>query len=227
MRPFAFAIISIVLALTFAAPAAAQDATPAAEEATPETMAPVTEQVSTSDVYWFPDTFWSEVAIPDAFSSLVTFEEGASMSLTTTGLEPGHAVTIWWVVFNNPEHCTNGEAPMRCGEGDLLIAGGDEAVEGTVLAATGHIIGPDGAGHFDAYLATGDTTGVVGVGPGLTNPLGAEIHLVVRTHGPPQPGLVGDQVQTFGGGCNNAPEGTGGEPGDFACTDLQFAFHIQ
>lgn len=226
MRPSAFVILSLVLALTFAVPVVAQEATPGAGEATPEAVAPVAGKVSTSDVYWLPETFWSGVAVPGSVSSLVAFEEGVSLSLTTNGLEPGHAVTVWWVVFNNPEHCMNGEAPMLCGEGDLLIAGGDEAVEGTVLAATGHIIGPDGAGHFDAYLATGDTTAVMGDGPGLTNPLGAEIHLVIRTHGPPQSGLVGDQVQTFGGGCNNAPEGTG-EPGDFACTDNQFAFHIQ
>lgn len=216
MRRFTF--LSVLFAFILVIPAAAQEATPE--------PGGLPGNPTTSEVYWFPGTAWGGGAIPGAASSLVTFDEGASMSLTTTGLTPGHAVTIWWVVFNYPEHCAHGEAPMRCGEGDLLIAGGDEGVEGTVLAATGHVIGPAGSGHFDAYLATGDTAGVVGAGPGLTNPLGAEIHFVVRDHGPVQPGLLGEQLQTFGGGCNNAPDGPG-EPGNFACADLQFAAHIQ
>lgn len=213
-----FAVLSILFALMLVIPVAAQEATPEPEG--------LPGNVTTSEVFWLPDTVWGGVAIPGSASSLATFDEGASMTLTTSGLEPGHVVTVWWVVFNHPEHCTQGEAPMHCGEGDLLIAGGDEAVEGTVLAATGHVIGPAGSGHFDAYLATGDSSPVVGAGPGLTNPLGAEIHFVVRDHGPAQAGLLGEQLQAFGGGCNNAPEGLG-DPGNFACVDRQFAAHLQ
>lgn len=213
-----FASLSILFALMLILPAAAQEATPAPEGAT--------GTATTSAVIWLPETAWAGSTVPGAVSSLATYDEGASMALTTSGLTPGHTVTIWWVIFNHPEHCNHGQAPARCGEGDLLIAGGDEAVEGTALAATGHVIGPAGSGHFDAYLAVGDTSRVVGSGPGLTNPLGAEIHFVVRDHGPMQTGLLGEQLTTFGGGCNNAPEGPG-EPGDFACVNLQFAAHLQ
>lgn len=159
-----------------------------------------------------------------ASSSLVTYQEGASAVVATSGLEPGHAVTLWWVVFNHPELCTNGALGLRCGEGDLLLFGGDAGIEGTVLYGAGHIVGPDGAGHFGVYLASGDTTRVLGEGPGLSDPLGADIHLVVRTHGPVQPGLFAEALSTFGGGCDEAPEGTG-TPGDYACADLQFAAH--
>jgi hypothetical protein len=219
MRRFIIGPLVIALSLALISPAIAQDATP-------EPIELPAGNVTTSPVFWSPTTFWGGEVVPGGLSSLATFEEGAAMSLVTTGLEPGDTMTIWWIVFNNPEACAHGEGPAQCGEGDLLMMGGDEAVSGTVLYATGSVIGPSGEGHFSAYLATEDTTYVLGDGPGLTNPLGAEIHFVVRTHGPAVPGLVGEQVLTFGGGCNNAPEGTGA-PGDFACTDLQFAMHMQ
>ncbi|MGE3719946.1 MAG: hypothetical protein AB7G07_16260 [Bauldia sp.] len=149
------------------------------------------------------------------------------MTLVTSGLTPGHVVTVWWVVFNSPEDCTHGEAGLRCGEGDLLVAEGAPEVEGTVLYAAGAIIGPDGSGHFSAYLPTGDTSHVTfGLGPGLTRPWGADIHAVVRDHGPAQAGLLGQQIGTFGGGCLDAPEGAG-TAGNFECVDLQFAAHEQ
>lgn len=188
-----------------------------------EEMAPAT-QMSTSAVLWFPTMPWGGQPIAGATSSYVAYEEGISATLDTSGLMPGHAVTLWWVVFNHPELCSHGEGGLRCGEGDLLLFGGDPAIEGTVLHAAGHVIGPDGKGTFGAYLAPADTSRVVGEGPGLTNPLGADVHLVVRDHGPVQPGLLADALSTFGGGCSDAPEGTGA-PGDFACADLQFAFH--
>jgi hypothetical protein len=225
MRSLPAVIIGLLLVLTLAFPIAAQDATPVAD-ATPEPADALQSRVSTSSLYWSEDTAWANLPVPGSLSSLATFPEGASFTLTTSGLEAGHTFTIWWIIFNNPEHCTHGMESMRCGEGDLLIAGGDPDVEGTAVFATGHVIGPDGSGYFDAFLATGDTTYVLGMGPGLTNPTGAEIHFVVRTHGPVQPGLVAEQVTTFGGGCNNAPDGPGA-PGDFPCTDLQYAVHIQ
>lgn len=228
-----FILVFALLVASFVAVAAhpsvaAQDATPgAAAPGTPGAGIPTLGQTSTSQVFWLPGTFWGGAAIPGASSSLVTFEEGASAVLHTAGLEPGSTVTLWWVVFNNPEQCAHGEGPYRCGEGDLLVFDGDPGVDGTVLYGTGHVIGPDGTGHFGAYLAAGDTSGVLaGMGSGLTNPLGADIHLVVRTHGPVQPGLLGEQLGSFGGGCDNAPEGTG-EAGDYTCADLQFAVHEQ
>ena len=61
-------------------------------------------------------------------------------------------------------------------------------------------------------------------GPGLTNPLGADVHLVLRDHGPVQSGNFVDQLSTYGGGCTEAPDGTG-TLGDFVCTQPQFAVH--
>ncbi len=214
MKRTSVALMTMLAVLLMGAlPAAAQD----------EDMAPAT-QISTSDVFGFPGTAWAGQPVAGASSSYNAYEEGVSATFDTTGLVPGHLVTMWWVVFNHPELCTNPEGGLRCGEPDLLIMGGDEAIEGTVLNAGGHIVGPDGAGHFGSYLATGDTSGVMIEGPGLTNPLGADVHLVLRDHGPLQPGLFVDALSTFGGGCTEAPEGTG-TLGDFVCTQPQFAAH--
>jgi len=59
---------------------------------------------------------------------------------------------------------------------------------------------------------------------GLTNPQGAEVHLVLRSHGPRIPGQVAEQRTTFAGGCEFFldPGATHElEPGQ--CSDLQFA----
>lgn len=196
-----------------------------AQDATPETDT-MEKLTSTSNVYGFPleVVYWPGEQIPGATSTYVAYEAGISGSIHTTGLTPGHAVTMWWVVFNHPENCTNPTVASRCGEGDILVSGGDESVDGNVLYASGHVIGPDGEGNFGAYLGVGDDSGIVLMGGGLTNPLGADVHLVVRDHGPADGALLGDQLSTFGGGCSNAPEGTG-TAGDYECNDIQFAVH--
>ncbi len=199
--------------LTTALPVAAQD----------EDEAPTT-QVSTSGVTAFPDTTWGGQPIAGASSSYYAEEDGISATLDTTGLVPGHAITMWWVIFNHPEFCENGEGGLRCGEPDLLIFGGDEAVEGSVVQAGGQIVGPDGSGHLGSYLAVGDTSDLLIAGPGLSNPLGADVHLVVRDHGPVQAGLFVDQLGSVSGGCTEGPEDTG-TLGDFVCVDVQFAAH--
>jgi hypothetical protein len=151
--------------------------------------------------------------VAGAWSSLVTNVSGASMTLHTSGMAPGDVVTIWWVVFNAPQNCTHGEGPYRCGPGDLPPYGGDGSAEPSVLYATGHVIGGSGVGNFGAHLTAGDTAGAL-FGPGLTNPLGADIHLVVHDHGPADPAIVAQQIHSFGV-CN------------LVCTDVQFSVHEQ
>jgi hypothetical protein len=163
----------------------------------------------TSDVRLFSDGS----AVPGAWSSLVTNGAGASMTLHTTGLTPGDVVTVWWVVFNAPQNCTHGEGPYRCGPGDLPPFGGDGSAEPSLLYATGHVIGGSGTARYGAHLAVGDTSGAL-FGPGLTNPLGADIHLVLHDHGPADPAIVAAEIHSFGV-CN------------LVCTDVQFSVHEQ
>ncbi len=159
---------------------------------------------TTSAVHLFSDGS----AVAGAWSTLVRNQAGVSMTIHTTGLTARDAVTVWWVVFNNPSACASGVPGIaRCGEGDLFAA----AVNASVLYATGHVIGGHGIGDYGAHLALGDASGAL-FGPGLVDPLGADIHLVVRTHGPASPGVVDDQIHSFDV-CN------------LICTDLQFAVH--
>ena len=213
MRRISVAMMTMLAVLLIGAmPAAAQEAEG------PATL------LSTSGAFGFPGETWAGQPVPGASSSYTAHEDGITATFDTTGLVPGHVVTMWWIVFNNPEACVHGEGGYRCGEPDLIIMGGDQAVEGTVLNAGGHVVGPDGAGHFGSFLAVGDTDGVMIEGPGLTNPLGADVHLVLRDHGPVQSGNFVDQLSTYGGGCTEAPDGTG-TLGDFVCTQPQFAVH--
>ncbi len=53
-------------------------------------------------------------------------------------------------------------------------------------------------------------------GGGLQKPMSAEIHFVVRTHGPAIPGKVDSMLYTVNGGC----EGAFPNP---PCSDVQFA----
>jgi hypothetical protein len=36
---------------------------------------------------------------------------------------------------------------------------------------------------------------------GLTSARGADVHVVIRTHGAPIPGLIHEQINSFNGGC--------------------------
>jgi len=128
-------------------------------------------------------------------SLLVRSADGVYMSAHASGLTPGDAVTAWFVFFNKPEHC----ATRPCTVADL----GNADVQASLVNATGRIVGADGTVDVGAFRATGDGTNTES-GPGLTEPFKAEIHLVLRSHGP---ALVDDadslrqQLTMFLGGC--------------------------
>lgn len=149
-------------------------------------------------------------------ATLVTTASGATLGLRTAELERG-AYTIWWVIFNHPEHCTTNPAgPLVCGAGDLANA----AVLGSLQYAAGHVAGGSGRANFGGAIGVGDTRGCEEGLPcngGLTNPAGAEIHLVLRTHGAAVPGWVDYQISSFNGACN------AGEPNEGQCRNLQAA----
>lgn len=166
-------------------------------------------------------------------STLVRTDHGLAMTIRTRDLQPGHTHTVWWVVFNNPQDCEDGAGEVACGEGDLV----SPDVDLTLAPAAGNVAG--GAGHsaFGGFLRVDDTRNLVGEGTPLmtgplTNPRAAEVHLVVRDHGPVNPEWMPDQIQTFGGGCDQEhptyPPFLQGEgvPGDFVCVEPQFTFHV-
>jgi hypothetical protein len=168
---------------------------------------------SESAVYRFEDMS----AVPGAVSTLVRHDAGISMTLRTSELEPGHTYTIWWVIFNAPDACVGEET---CVEADLF---NPDAQPGVHYAA-GNVVGGSGRGHFGGALRVGDTADAILGGP-LTAPRAAEVHLIVRSHGPAVPGIIPEQIHTFGGGCDGESGGPPGAEG-FACFDPQFSVHI-
>ena len=157
-----------------------------------------------------------------AFSKVFRGRRGALALLRTRDLEPG-AYTMWMVVFNQPDAC----ATTPCGETD--VAPGTDA-EVDVLFLGNRVVGRSGRATMFGFRRVGDISRSVfdalgAPAPGLVNPKGAEIHLIVRYHGPLIPGQVRAQLQTFEGGCT--PESSLGlGDGPFPCFDPQFSIHV-
>lgn len=99
------------------------------------------------------------------------------------------------------------------------------------MHAAGRVVDEDGTVDYGAHARVGDTSRAL-AGPGVVNPRGAEVILVVKSHGPKLPHLVSDQLRTFAGGCadqTDAPAGAPpelvGESGPNDCAEIQFSVH--
>lgn len=182
MRRSLIAVAVAVLSLTLGMGAAL--ATPAAR--------------STRPVFWTWDP-----TTPIGTSTLVRTDGGISATFHSSGLPAGHAVTMWFVVFNEPEACF----ATPCGLPDLLF---NEDAEGDFLVGAGKVIGGSGSGDFGGHLQVGDVRGSafpeIGMAErsvGLTNPRGAQVGLLLHSHGPKVPGqLLASQLSSFTGGCD-------------------------
>lgn len=131
----------------------------------------------------------------EGVSTLRRTDRGVRSVIRTTGLVRGDAHTVWAVVFNHPEAC---DGP--CDGPDLA----NPEVGGASVRVTGRVV-PAPRATFAGELQAGEA---------LTNPRGAEIHLIVRTHGPVIRGLRHEQITTLNGGC--PPN---------ACANVQVAIH--
>lgn len=150
-----------------------------------------------------------------------------SICITTkTHSLPSGAYTNWWVIYNEPEYCSNpsGFGDVACGPDDVP----NPLVRATVMLATGSLVGPDGKARFNTCLETGELTFSVfpmGTQEGLVNSRRAEIQQVIRYHGPAEydfPALLGLQLSEFGGGCE---DDSIQQPG-FECFDAQMITHV-
>lgn len=165
---------------------------------------------STADVF---DQYLSEwPSAPDqvdvhGMSRLVRRDNGVSMTLHTTGLTPGNVYTVWWVVVDHPELCEHPFGDYWCSPPDF----GNPELGISLTQAAGHVVRSTTA-HFAASLRVGDTANLM-EGEGLTNPRGALISLVVRDHGPADPGMVDDQLHDMMA-CNTE------------CFDVQESIHL-
>jgi hypothetical protein len=146
----------------------------------------------------------ASITIPYAGASLLRNNEGVFGTISTSGLAPGHVVTLWWAVFNEPDAC----AGLVCAPPDLNNA----LVNGSLQLGGGEVVGESGRADFDGYLGVGDNTGFYRLpmfpnmpdpAPGILDSKGAEIHLVIRDHGPAStdPVILQQQLTSFPGGC--------------------------
>ena len=128
-------------------------------------------------------------------ATLTRTRQSATARIYTSGLEPGAAYTIWWVVWNDPAECSD-----PCGENDLGAPGN------SVFYAGGFVTGADGTVNVSVHVDAGDLAGGIDVLiPGGLHPsrgFSAEIHLIIRSHGPIIPGMADAQVGTFFGACD-------------------------
>jgi hypothetical protein len=178
--------------------------------------AAVNGQTDTADVL----TFFLEDEVTPAAGDMVGTAElnrtagGVNVTIDTTMLTPGAAYTIWWIIFNNPGACT----PLGCGNDAADF--GNPAVEASVMNATGRVADANGNATFSAFLPVGfmhtepaSENVRQAFGPGLQNVAGADIHVVVRCHGPSTGNP--EQISTLLGDCNTS--------GPTGCFDAQVA----
>ena len=151
----------------------------------------------------FPDG--ELLVIEGATSTLKRNKNGITGNINTNGLIPGNAYTMWFVIFRDAPGPPNS------------------------IYAAGHIAGGSGKGNFSAHISVGE---IFDTGDIFDNPLTAEVHIVIRSHGQAVPGMIPDQIHTFGGGCNpdlTFPEGPGRIWPDSDqvgyCANIQVAIH--
>jgi hypothetical protein len=183
-------ILPTLMALTVAVAAAVSLPAASAQRDRPP-------QRASHDVFWI----WPGGAVTGT-STLTRTDTGISAVLHTSELSPGHAMTLWFIVFNNPSAC----ASSPCSIEDLLL---NPAVQGDFLIAAGNIVGGTGQAVFGGALQMGDSrgSGWIEIGNpdravGLLDPRHAEIHLAVHSHGPALSGEeLKAQISSYLGGC--------------------------
>lgn len=172
-----------------------------------------TEQVSVAPFVALPPLDDGTLIEVDGTSMLVRTRTGVGFTLHSRELEPDTPYTTWWVVFNRPRKCI---IRYQCGGDDLF----NPDAEVGVFYATGAVSDSYGqvgmSGEID-YGELPDGFDQVPF-PSLDHPIrrNAEIHLILRTHGPASfdPDMLESQLTEFNGGC---------PPGD--CFDVQASIH--
>lgn len=175
--------------------------------------------VQRASVHWLADLS----VVGGAAAQLTRTGSGVGYSFRTTGFEKGHVVTMWWVIFNHPEECDNPipQIGSDCNLPDLF----NPDVQASVLWGGGNIVGNSGRTTIAGHLGEGEITTFHPLfvdSPGLLDAMEAEIHLVIRTHGPAIPGMIPEMRTTFEGGCTPATSfGFGNGPNE--CAEPQAA----
>ena len=134
--------------------------------------------------------------IPQASAgTLIRTKKDVRGQFAMSDLHPDAAHTMWWVVWNDPGVC----ATNPCGLDDLGAPGN------SVFNATGFLTGADGTANISVYMDDHELPeGLDAPIPGgldKHNGFGAELHLLVESHGAITAGEVDIQISKDGGAC--------------------------
>ena len=193
-----------------------------AQDSMSETM-----QITTAPMLVHPSQ-GDMLPIEGTSSTLMSNEDGIFVSVETVGLEDGHVYSMLVVIVNDLEACEG--AP--CMPPDIV--GNSDAVQSDITWGDSMVYdSTDGRMEFTAYVAAGDLP-EAWFGNGLTDPQGAEIHLLINDHGPFIPDMASTMLNTYRGGCTDEslpppfPETakSDGEPGPNECRLIQVAILI-
>jgi hypothetical protein len=146
--------------------------------------------VQTNDILVFPDLTPGRGA-----ATITRHMDAVWVNIHTAGLKQKSAFTVWWVVFNDPSLC--GDA---CGDEDADFA------YAAACYAGGFVTGNDGTANVSIHLDSGHMAeGQECIIPGeldVGNGFGAEIHVVIRSHGKMLKGRVDEQTGSYLGACD-------------------------
>jgi len=117
--------------------------------------------------------------VAGAQSGLVRLDSGVAFDIHTLDLAPGSPATLLLIIFNNPAGCSHGVLGLHCGEGDVVPNG---PAQPSVVVGAERTPGTGGSLGAGGSLAVNDVSNAL-FGPGLTNPSGADVHLVIRQNG--------------------------------------------
>lgn len=167
-------------------------------------------------------------AVEGATATLDSSGEGIAYTFDTTGLEPGHAYTLWVAVVNDPASCESDP----CAPPDLLQQ--TERTRSDVTWGAGAVAGDGGEVTLEGTLPAGGWDNSW-YRTGLSNPTGAEVHLVLNDHGPVIDGMREEMLSTYRAGCTDEslppsfPDSAkaDGTPGPNVCRLVQFAIFQQ
>ncbi len=149
---------------------------------------------------------------------------GAAMAIKSSGLTPGDVVTVWWVAIQNHQNC----AKNPCTPKEAM---GDGAANDTVATlAAGGVVAEDGTISLAGYLPVGEVEGNF-YDTTFHSPETAEYHLPMHNHGPLDPAIAEDMLNSFRAGCADEslpayyPETalSDGVKGAFDCKTVQAA----
>lgn len=175
---------------------------------------------------WTPPSGNTPGPVDGTTALLVTGPDGASMHLSSVGLTPGNAVTVWFVALQNPHLCKkNPCTPVE--------AMGMPEMETVAVNGGGTVVPADGTIEVSAHLPAGAVPTNL-FRTDFVSPETAEYHLVIHDHGPLILELAADMLSSFRGGCTlesvppHYPETarSDGEGGPNTCGSRQVALFV-